>query len=70
MVTGLHCHTLFRRREECPLKLVTFETFSQPWDLFELHRKAGIDALWFQFAVTQLHILVADGHANHMRGYG
>ena len=53
--------------EKCMLDPVTFETFSQPWDLFELHRKEDIDALRSHFPVTQLHFLATDGYANHMR---
>lgn len=54
--------------EKCMLDPVTFETFSQPWDLFALHRKEDIDALRSHFPVTQLHFLATDGYANHMRG--
>lgn len=53
--------------EKCMLDPVTFETFSRPWDLFELHRKEDIDALRSHFNVTQLHFLATDGYANHMR---
>ena len=57
-------HNIIR---ECMLDPVTFETFSRPWDLFELHRKEDIDALRSHFPVTQLHFLATDGYANHMR---
>jgi len=60
-----HIHEII---EECLLDPVTFETFSQPWDLFELHRKEDIDALRSRFPVTPLHFLATDGYANHMRG--
>lgn len=53
--------------DKCMIDPVTFETFSQPWDLFELHRKENIDALRSHFDVTQLHFLATDGYANHMR---
>ena len=53
--------------QSCKLDPVTFQTFSQPWDLFELHRKEDIDALRSHFNVTQLHFLATDGYANHMR---
>ncbi len=53
--------------EQCMLDPVTFETFSHPWDLFELHRKEDIDALRNHFPVTQLHFLATDGYVNHMR---
>lgn len=57
-------HNIMNR---CMLDPVTFETFSKPWDLFELHRKEDIDALRGHFHVTQLHFLATDGYANHMR---
>ena len=53
--------------QKCMLDPVTFETFSKPWDLFELHRKEDIDALRSHFNVTQLHFVTTDGYANHMR---
>lgn len=53
--------------EKCMLDPVTFETFSKPWDLFELHRKEDIDALRSHFPVTQLHFVATDGYVNHMR---
>lgn len=46
---------------------VTFQTFSKPMDLFELHRKEDIDALRNHFHVTPLHFLATDGYANHIR---
>lgn len=45
----------------------TFDAFSRPQDLFELHRKEDIDALRAHFNVTPLHFIAADGYANHMR---
>ncbi len=53
--------------EKCMLDPDTFETFSRPWDIFELYRKEDIDALRLQFPVTQLHYVASDGYANHMR---
>lgn len=53
--------------EKCMLDPETFDTFSNPWDLFELHRKEDIDALRSHFDVTQLHFLASDGYANHIR---
>ena len=53
--------------DKCMLDPVTFETFSKPWDLFELYRREDIDALRSHFPVTQLHYLATDGYANHMR---
>lgn len=46
----------------------TFETFSHPWDLFELYRVEDIEALRSQFDVTPLHLVATDGYAHHMRG--
>lgn len=45
----------------------TFDTFSHPWDIFELHRKEDIDKLRAEFDVTQLHFVATDGHTNYMR---
>jgi hypothetical protein len=45
----------------------TFDTFSNPWDIFELHRKEDIDKLRSEFNVTQLHFVASDGYTNHMR---
>lgn len=53
--------------EKCMLDTETFETFSKPWDIFELYRKEDIDDLRSNFNVTQLHYLATDGYASHMR---
>lgn len=53
--------------EKCMLNTETFDTYSNPWDLFELHRKEDIDELRNQFQVTQLHFIASDGYTNHMR---
>lgn len=45
----------------------TFKAYSSPAEVFELHRKADIDALRAHFDVTQLHFVAADGFANHIR---
>lgn len=52
--------------EKCMIDTETFETFSNPWDIFELYRKEDIDALRRDLKVTQLHYVAADGYANHM----
>ncbi len=52
--------------EKCMIDTETFETFSNPWDIFELYRKEDIDALRSDLKVTQLHYVAADGYANHM----
>lgn len=53
--------------EKCMLDTETFDTFSNPWDIFELYRKEDIDELRNQFSVTQLHFIASDGYTNHMR---
>ena len=53
--------------EKCMLNPVTFDTFSNPWDIFELCRKEDVDELRGQFPVTQLHFVASDGYTNHMR---
>ena len=53
--------------EKCMLNTETFDTFSKPWDLFELYRKEDIDALRNHFKVTQLHFVASDGYTNHIR---
>jgi len=53
--------------EKCMLDPVTFNTFSNPWDIFELYRKEDIDALRGRFPVTQLHFVATDGYTNHIR---
>lgn len=53
--------------EKCMLDTDTFDTFSKPWDIFELHRKKDIDELRGNFDVTQLHYIATDGYACHMK---
>ncbi|MBE6882391.1 MAG: class I SAM-dependent methyltransferase [Ruminococcaceae bacterium] len=53
--------------EKCMINAETFETFSGPWDIFELHRKEDIDALMKNFNTERLHFLATDGYANHIR---
>ncbi len=53
--------------KKCMLNTETFDTFSNPWDIFELHRKEDIDKLRSEFNVTQLHFVASDGYTNHMR---
>lgn len=53
--------------EKCMLDTETFETFSNPWDIFELYRKEDIDKLRSELDVEQLHFVAADGFANYMR---
>ena len=58
---------IFNIIEKCMLNTETFDTFSNPWDIFELHRKEDIDKLRSEFNVTQLHFVASDGYTNHMR---
>ncbi|MBR5311124.1 MAG: SAM-dependent methyltransferase, partial [Oscillospiraceae bacterium] len=53
--------------EKCKLNTETFDTFSDPWDIFELYRKENIDELMTGFDVERLHFLASDGYANHIR---
>ena len=53
--------------EKCMINTETFDTYSKPWDIFELYRKENIDKLRGNFDVTQLHYLATDGYANHCR---
>ena len=53
--------------EKGRLDPVTFKAASTPAELFELHRTEDIAALRSHFAVTPLHLIAADGYANHMR---
>ena len=46
---------------------VTFATFSTPKELFQLYRKADIDAFRAALPVAPLHFAASDGYANHMR---
>ena len=58
---------IFNIIEKCMLNTETFETFSHPWDLFELYRKEDIEALRSAFDVSPLHFVASDGYTNHMR---
>lgn len=53
--------------EEGYINAETFETNSNPQDIFELCRKEDIDCLRSKFNVTQLHFVASDGYTNHMR---
>ena len=50
--------------EKCMLDTETFDTFSNPWDIFELYRKEDIDNLRSEFAVTQLHFVASERNSN------
>lgn len=58
---------IFNIIDACLLDTDTFETFSNPWDIFELYRKEEIEELRNTFNVTHLHFVAADGYACHMR---
>ena len=53
--------------EKCMIETETFDTFSKPFDIFELHRKEDIEDLRSKLSVKHLHLLATDGYANHMR---
>lgn len=67
LIYGFCKNEIYNLIEKCMLNTETFETFSEPWDIFELYRKEDIDKLRKNFNVTQLHYLATDGYANHMR---
>ena len=58
---------IFDLIDKCMLDTETFDTFSNPWDIFELYRKEDIDALRSHFDVEPLRFVASDGYANHMR---
>ena len=45
----------------------SFETHSEPKDVFELYRREDIDLLRGALPVTQLHFVASDGFTNHIR---
>jgi len=45
----------------------TFDTFSNPWDVFELCRKEDIDKLNKHLNAKRQHYVATDGYTNHMR---
>ena len=53
--------------EKSMLNTETFETFSHPWDIFELYRTEDIRQLRESFDVTPLHFIAADGYTYHMQ---
>lgn len=53
--------------KSCMLDTENFDTFSGPFDIFELHRKEDIEALRSKLCVEHLHLIATDGYANHMR---
>ncbi|MBQ1371395.1 MAG: hypothetical protein IIY70_00560, partial [Oscillospiraceae bacterium] len=59
-------NTLYREiLEKCMVDPETFETFSQPWDSFELYRIDN-EALRESIPVTPLYLFWANGYARHM----
>ena len=53
--------------QKCMLDTESFETFSHPWDLFELYRKEQIELLRRKLPVISCHFIASDGYANHIR---
>jgi 2-polyprenyl-3-methyl-5-hydroxy-6-metoxy-1,4-benzoquinol methylase len=58
---------IFELIEKNMLETEHFNTFSNPWDVFELVRKEDVDALMRDFAVKRLHYVASDGYTNHMQ---
>lgn len=58
---------VFELIDQKMLDTENFKAYSNPWDLFELHRKEDIDDLLKDFSVTRLHYVAADGYTNHMQ---
>jgi ubiquinone/menaquinone biosynthesis C-methylase UbiE len=56
---------VFELIEKKMLDTETFKAYSNPWDLFELHRKDDIDCLMNRFDVTRLHFVATDGYSCH-----
>lgn len=52
---------------KCMVNTETFETYSKPWDIFQLYRTEDINALRNLFDVTPLHYVATDGYTHHMR---
>lgn len=46
---------------------VTFRAFSTPKEVFQLYRKADIDAMRKHLSVEQLHFVATDGFTNYQR---
>ena len=53
--------------EKCMIDPETFDTFSNPWDIFELHRREDIETLRSHFQVEPLHFVATDGYACHIQ---
>lgn len=64
---GFKKDNIFDLIDKKMLDTKTFKAFSNPWDLFELHRKEEIDELMSTFNVKRLHYVATDGYTNHMR---
>ena len=67
LLYGFQKNEIHNLIKSCKLNTETFETFSQPFDIFELHRKEDIEALRGKLDVQHLHLIATDGYANHMR---
>lgn len=67
LMYGFKRGELYSVIEKHMLDIETFDTFSSPQDIFELHRKEDIDKLRERFHVKQLHFVATDGYAHHMK---
>lgn len=67
LLYGFQRNEIHNLIKNCKLDTETFDTFSEPFDIFELHRKEDIEALRNKLNVEHLHLLATDGYANHIR---
>lgn len=67
LLSGFRNARIIQFTEDGLVDRQTFDTASNPSDIFELYRREEIDDLRSGFDVTQLHFVAADGYANHMR---
>ncbi len=67
LLYGFQKNEIHNLISKCKINTETFDTFSEPFDIFELHRKEDIEALREKLNVEHLHLIATDGYANHMR---
>lgn len=67
LLYGFQKNEIHNLIKNCKLNTETFDTFSEPFDIFELHRKEDIEALRSKLGVQHLHLIATDGYANHIR---
>ncbi|MBQ2687994.1 MAG: class I SAM-dependent methyltransferase [Clostridia bacterium] len=67
LLYGFQKNEIHNLISKCKINVDTFDTFSEPFDIFELHRKEDIEALRKKLNVEHLHLIATDGYANHIR---